>query len=170
MWPIIAIILFYFFALLQNSFFAYFNFFGAVPNFVFILFFIFTFFSKKESYLKTIFVATLAGFFLDILSVNKIGISIVFLIIIGFLIKKIQSLLKDQEDNFPLGYFIGIFLVSFILYYSLLEVFFYLTAKYIFVGINLKLLFEILYSLFFAVIGYFIGKKFAKQKCLINIK
>jgi rod shape-determining protein MreD len=163
MWPVFTIILFYFFALLQNSFFVYFNFFGAVPNFLFVLFFIYIFFSKKEDYLKTILIAILAGFFLDILSVNKIGVSVVFLIIISLIIKKIKSLLKDQEDNYPFGHFVVLFLISFILYYFSLEAFFYLTAKYVFVSIDFKLLFEILYSLFFAIIGYFVGKKFVKK-------
>ncbi len=162
LWPILTIILFYFFALLQNSFFVYLSFFGAVPNFLFIIFFLFVFFSKKDSYLKTIFYATTAGIFLDIFSINKIGVSVALLIIIGLLIKKTQSLLKDQKDAHPFTYFVIIFLISFVCYYIFLQIYLYFIAKYILIDFNFKFLFEILYSLFFAIVGYFVCKKFVK--------
>lgn len=163
-WPVLTIILFYFFALLQNSFFAYFSFFGAVPNFVFILFFLFVFFSKKKSYYEPIFWGAFAGFFLDIFSVNKIGVSVALLIIIGVLIKKIQSLLKEQEGNRNFIYFFVIFLASFLIYYLGLQTYFYYAEKYIFVNLNLKLLAEVLYNLAFGTAGYFIGKNFIKPE------
>jgi len=164
MWEVLSIIIFYFFALLQNSFFVYLDFFGAVPNFIFIIFFLFVFFSNKKSYFKTIFYAITAGIFLDILSINKIGVSVALLIIIGLLIKKMQSLLKDQKDAHPFAYFVILFCVSYIFYYLLLQIYFYFILKYILISFNFKFLFEILYSLIFAIVGYSIYKNFIIKK------
>ena len=75
MWKKIVapILLFYFFALLQTSFFVHFSLFGVVPDLVFILYFGFTFYSIKKNQLlgnarvyEMVFLAITAGFFLDI--------------------------------------------------------------------------------------------------------
>jgi len=163
--PIIAIILFYLLALLQNSFFIYFNLFGAIPNFIFVLFFIFVFFSKKNSYYSAIFYAILAGFFLDVFSSVNLGISVALLIIIGLLIKKIQSSLNEKENNYPFIYFLSLFLISILVYYlSLKACLFFLIPNIINIAIDQKLFAEIIYSLFFAIIGFLVCKKFTKQK------
>ena len=163
--PIIAIILFYLLALLQNSFFIYFNLFGAIPNFIFVLFFIFVFFSKKNSYYSAIFYAILAGFFLDVFSSVNLGISVALLIIIGLLIKKIQSSLNEKENNYPFIYFLSLFLISILVYYlSLKACLFFLIPNIINIAIDQKLFAEIIYSLFFAIIGFSVCKKFTKQK------
>jgi len=163
-WPIITIFLFYFFALLQSSFFIYFNLFGAIPNLIFTLFFILVFFSKKDSYYITIFYAILAGLFLDIFSVSQLGISIILLMIIGVLIKKMQSSLNEKPDNYPFVYFLSLFLVSFLAYCLMLKAsLYFLNPGFAVITLNYKFLAEIIYSLFFAVIGFYIGKKFIKQ-------
>jgi len=164
LWPVTTIILFYFFALLQNSFFVYFSFFGTAPNLVFILFFLLVFFSKKNSYYKTLFVAVLAGLFLDVFSVSQIGISIILLIIIGFSIVKIQSLLKEKEENYPFTYFLALFSVSFIIYYLLEKIcIYFLSPGVATIGLSLKFLAEMAYSLFFAVLGFFVYKGFISK-------
>jgi len=158
-WPAITIILFYFFALLQNSFFIYFSFFGAIPNFIFIFFFISIFFSKKDSYYKAIFFGFLAGFFLDIFSAAQIGVSIFLLLIIGLCIKKIKGLLKQNEDNYPFLQFISLFLISFVAYSLVFDIILYLLhQEYASINLNFKFLAEVIYSLFFAVIGFFVCK------------
>lgn len=162
--PIIIIPLFYFFALLQNSFFVYFNFLGSVPNFVFILYFTLIFFEKKDGYYATIFYAILAGLFLDIFSANSLGISIALLIIIGLLTKKIQSLLNEKKEDYPFGYFISLFLISFLVYDLLFKAcIYFLNPNFIALYFNFKFLAEILYSLIFAAISFFIFKKLLKQ-------
>ena len=71
MWlkSILIFFLFWLFAIAQNSFFAHFNLFGAVPDIVFILFFLLVFFESFENYYQIIFYAVVAGFFADIFSV-----------------------------------------------------------------------------------------------------
>jgi cell shape-determining protein MreD len=140
MWrkTLVIIFLFYFFTLLQNSFFPHFNLFGAIPNLVFILFFLLVFFSssteniignKKESRhplrrmsknYQVIFLAITAGIFLDFFSYTYLGPSIAIFIIIGFLLKNIQSLLKNKEDSCPFIYFLPLF-TFFLLVYDLLS-------------------------------------------------
>jgi len=157
---LLIIPLFYLFALLQNSFFIYFNFFGAVPNLVFILYFTLIFFDKKDSYYSAIFYAILAGLFLDVFSAYRLGISVVLLIIIGLLIKKTQSSLNEKNDNYPFAYFITLFLASFIIYNLLLKIsLYFLNPNFIALTLSFKFLAGIIYSLFFSAIGFYISKK-----------
>jgi len=164
-WAIITIILFYFFALLQSSFFIYFSLFGAIPNFVFILFFLLTFFCSENNYYKTIFIAILAGLTIDIFYASQIGISIVLLIIIGFLITKTQSSLKKTDDDYPFIPFFALFLTSFLAYCLLFKIcLYFINPGYTIVVFSPKLLAEILYSSFFAILAFFIYKKLSRQK------
>ena len=151
--PIISILLFYFLAILQTSFFMYFNLFGALPNLVFTLFFLLIFFNSKNQYLAAVFFGFFAGLFLDIFSIFPIGSSIILLTIVGLLVKKIQSLLKEKKEDYPFIYFIVLFAISLVIYELLLRNF----------AINLKLVLEIIYSSIFATMGFFIYKKFFKQ-------
>jgi len=155
-WPIITILLFYFFALLQSSFLIYFNLFGTVPNLIFILFFILVFFSEKDSYYRLFFCAIMAGTFLDIFSVSKFGISIILLTLIGLAVKKIQTLLKERDDNYPFAYFFSLFLGS-LLAYNLL-------SQNISINFNQRFFTEIVYSSVIAILGFFIYKKFCGLK------
>ena len=114
MWqkPLIIILVFYLFALLQNSFFSHFNFFGAVPNLVFTFFFLLLFFDKRTGWsAEIIFYALAGGFFADIFSYSYIGPSIIIFFLIVFLQKKIRSLLKNTRDPYPIGYFLPLFLI-----------------------------------------------------------
>ena len=152
---LLIIILFYLFAILQTSFFIYFTLFGSVPNLIFILFFILIFFSNKNSYYSAIFFAILAGLFLDIFSVSNLGISIIVLTAIGLIVKKILSLLKEQNEDYPFVYFFVLFLSSLIIYNLLLQNF---TIR-----LNLTFLPEIIYNSIIAILGFWICKKFCKQ-------
>lgn len=146
---LITIILFYFFAVLDNSLFAHFGLFGVVPNLVFILFYFLIFFEQKNNYYEIIFYSTIAGFFLDLFSPIYFGTSIVAMIIISLFTKKAQKLLRGgQKDNYPLAYFLPLFFISLLAYYLLLK------------GPTFSLLAETLYNLFFATIIFGIYKKF----------
>jgi asparagine N-glycosylation enzyme membrane subunit Stt3 len=161
---LVITILFYFFSLLQNSFFIYFNIYGFVPNLIFIFFFTLVFFSKKEDYYQIIFFSILAGLFLDIFSAFGIGISTVSLIVIGILIKKTLLLLKEKEEKYPLVYFTVLFIISFLAYYLFLGIYLYIFGlKYIFADLSWKFLIEIICSLIFAIIEFFIFKIFVKR-------
>jgi rod shape-determining protein MreD len=166
---LIIILLFYLFALLQNSFFAHLNLFGAVPNFIFITFFLLVFFGKKDSYYRVIFYAVLAGLFLDIFSSVYIGISMVLLIIIGAAIKKTQSLLKEKKAVYPFVYFLTLFFCSLTAYDLLLQVCIsFLFSPHIAGSFGLSFFVGIIYSFFFAIVGFFICKRFIGFKNVIQ--
>lgn len=149
-WTLIVISFFYFFAVLQNSFFIHFNLFGAVPNLIFIFFFLLVFFEQRNKSPRIVFFAITAGLLLDIFSTAYFGVSIILLIAIGLLVKKIQSLLKEAQDKYPIVYFTPLFLASLIVY-DLLR--FPFNFGFIFFA-------RILYSLFIALFGFYIFKKF----------
>jgi len=160
---LITILLFYFFALLQSSFFIYFNVFGAVPNLIFVLYFTVIFFDKKNNYYSAIFYAMLAGLFLDIFSTYKIGLSIVLLVIIGILIKKVQSSLSETKDDYSFAHFAILFFASFLIYHlSLKACLYFLNPNFIALTLNFKFLAELMYSLFFGAVGFYICKNLLK--------
>ncbi len=164
MWlkSIFIFFLFWFFAILQNSFFVHFSLFGAAPNLVFVLFFLILFFEKRNSYFQIIFCAILAGLFLDFFSYTYLGTSIVLLLIIGFLAKSVQSSLQEKRnDKFPFIYFLSLFFVSIIIYKSLLAVMinkFNLT-QFILIP-NLAIGADVVYNLLIASIAFYLYKKF----------
>jgi rod shape-determining protein MreD len=151
---IIIFFLFYLFALLQNSFFVHFNLFGAFPNLVFIFFFLLLFFDKKKSYFNVIIFSLFAGFFLDISSYSYFGESIILLLIIGVLSKKIQSQLQEKEnDKFPFVYFLSLFIFSYIVYDLVLN-------------FNLSWVFlpKIIYNVLVAGLVFYVYKKLQIKK------
>ena len=167
MWKkLLAIIfLFYLFALLQNSFFSHFNLFGAVPNLVFILFFLLIFFTGKGKNYQIICIAATAGIFLDLFSYTYLGPSIVLLIIIGFLIKNAQSLLKNREDSHPFIYFVPLLIISLLAYDLFLSLYLYfLDQNKSAITFGLGTIFYVIYNLLIASILFYIYKKFLVSK------
>jgi len=155
-----AIILFYFLAIIQNSFFVHFNFWGIFPNFILIFFVLLVFFSDKSG--EIIFYAVTAGLFLDIFHETYFGISIIILIAIGFFVKKIQLLLQETEDKYPLGHYLFLFLFSFIAYQITLILYLrFIDPIHLRMEIGLKHLFDALYNIFFASASFYIFRKFA---------
>ena len=164
MWKkaLVIIFLFYFFALLQNSFLIHYNFFGSYLNLVFILFFLLIFFSaqganaqaRPASGWEVIFFAIIAGFISDIFSYNHFGISVVLLLCLGFLLKKAQSSLNLKEDKFPFAYFAPLFFVFLGLYNATL-----MGSAHFF---NLPFFVNLLLNLLAASLGFLIFKKFFK--------
>ena len=165
---LIIILLLYFFALLQNSFFAHFNLFGAVPNLVFVFFFLLVFFEKPDKNLRVIFYAIIAGLFLDVFSCAYLGASIILLIIIGFLIKKIQSLLKEKKDKHPFVYFLSLFLISLAIYDLLMQAcLYFLSLPYLNMSFGIYFFGRMVYSLLFAIAGFHVYKKIVKKDNVI---
>jgi len=173
MWKkILSIIaLSYFFVLLQNSFFVHFNLIGAVPNLVFILFFLIIFFlgdkpsgSGLASGWNIIILAMITGFFLDIFSYTYIGPSIVILMAIGFLLKKIKILLSDREGTPSLTYYLPLFIVSLLAYDLLINIYLYfLDINKIIMIFDIKIIIYIIYNCIFATIAFFIYRRFFKS-------
>ncbi|OGZ83822.1 MAG: hypothetical protein A2599_03015 [Candidatus Staskawiczbacteria bacterium RIFOXYD1_FULL_39_28] len=143
---ITTIISFYFFAILQNSFFTQFSFFGAIPDLIFVLFFTFIFFTENKNFYEIVFYYLLAGIFAYIFSDVNFTISLILFLIIASLTKKAQEILKSrQDDNYPLIYFLPLFFVALIVYDFLLG------------AVSLA---GMIYNLTIAVIIFFIYKKF----------
>jgi hypothetical protein len=111
------------FALLQQSFLPYFNFFGGTANLVFILFFVLIFFEDNSHYKQGFFLALMAGFFLDLISPFYFGASIISLIIVYFFKNGVDHFLKEWQSHYLIFYFIAIFSTSFLLYNGLLYAF-----------------------------------------------
>jgi rod shape-determining protein MreD len=141
------IFLFYLFALLQNSFFVNFSLLGATLNLVFVFFFLLAFFVPENKNYQVIFLAILAGILLDIYSSGYLGPSIISLIVIGFLLKGAQSLLKNLNDKYPFAYFAPLFVVFFSMY------------EVITMSFDLRFVAGIVYNLLFASIGFVVFKK-----------
>ncbi|MCX6724358.1 MAG: hypothetical protein NT155_04315 [Candidatus Staskawiczbacteria bacterium] len=160
---LVVIFLFYFLALLQGSFFAQFSLFGAVPSLVFILFFLSVFFGKKDNYL-IIFLAFIAGIFLDLFSpYTYLGVSIALLLLVGFLLKKTQAMLKNRGDNNPFIYFAPLFLVYLVFYEIFLKVVLrYLDPSRSLIVFDSLFAIGIVYNLILATIGFWIFKKYGK--------
>jgi len=152
--------LFYIFALLQSSFFTHFNLFGVVPNLVFALFFSISFFEKNDNYFQVIVYAAIAGFFLDIFSFPYVGPSFAFLIIIGILLKKIQSLLKEKENNYPFAYFLPLFVIFLLIYNLSISFYLYIPDFAKIVSLfNWKIIFLLCYNSIFAALFFYIHEK-----------
>jgi len=160
---LIILLFFYLFILLQNSFLIHYGLFGLAPDLVFILFFLLIFFSSKI--LENLIYAVIAGTLLDLSWYNYLGPSIIFFIIILFLLKKTQSALNIKKDGYPFTYFLTLFLFSFIIYQIMSIVYLWLTdANNLFIIFNIKFLIEIIYNSLFASFGFWIFKKIEHVK------
>lgn len=143
-------LLFYFFAILQNSFLPHFNIFGITPNFILIFYFLLIFFEKTDKFYLGTFGAVVAGFFLDILSHSFFGISIVLLLAMMVLIKKALQLLWNRAGEYSVFYFLPLFIAYIMFYYIFLADF----------NVSWILIVAVTYNLAFALFGFYICKKF----------
>lgn len=144
--------LLYFFAILQSSFFTYFRLFGALPDLVFCLFFVFVFFSDQNSPIlgwEQVFVSVSAGFFLDAISPDIFGKNIAIMVLVAFLLKQSQKLLRNKYEH-PFYFFLPLFFLYLLVYYLLSA------------GINFKISFwtGIIYNMAVASAFFWICKKF----------
>lgn len=159
---LITTFLLYFFAVLRDSFFAHFNIFGIAPNFVFILFFVFIFFSgrgKPRFNWEDIYVAVIAGLFLDIFSYSYFGVSTILLLAIAVLVKKILHSLREKTDRYPASYFIPLFLIFNIAYDVSSGAFLYFfDPAHIAFNFNLVFFLQISCNLLFAMFAFYICK------------
>ena len=163
----IVTLLFYFFAIMQNSFLPYFKVMESVPNFIFVLFFILIFFenlpvrTNKNDRNEGLFFAILAGFFLDIISPFYFGMSIASLLVVYFFEKLVAYFLKEIQNKYLIFYFILIFSACFVLYNILL----YLLSIFLYMQFNFNFLvfIALAYNLIFASIGFYAYKNIYSQ-------
>jgi rod shape-determining protein MreD len=158
-------LLFFIFALLQISFLPYVSMADAMPNMIFVLFFILIFFSRKE---PGVFTTVMAGFFLDLLLPSYFGISIIALLMIYFFQAAADHFFRKDQHEHLVYYFIAMFSASFILYHALLYVCSVIFNFEFYVGQNVIM--GLVYNLVFAIIGFYIYIKFIKQSSENQLK
>ncbi|MBI1866140.1 MAG: hypothetical protein HY005_02545 [Candidatus Staskawiczbacteria bacterium] len=161
----VIFLLFGLLGIFQTGFFTHFNIMGASLNLIFILFYIIVFFENSKKYIQGIFSAFTAGFFLDIFSSFYFGTSFICLLIIAFILKHMLELLRKKKGEYPITYFISLFVLSFIIYNLFLAISVYLLNSHMKVSLlNWIFVIEIAYNLLFAVFGFYIYKKFKLYK------
>lgn len=160
---LLATLLFYFFAVLQNSFLVHFNIFGIVPNFILIFCFILIYFSAQgepASGWENYFYAITAGFFLDVFSHLYFGISIVSLLILAFSTKKALQILWDRRGGQSVFVFLPLF-IAFLIIYSVFSNISLLIFSPSFASFDINWTFIIFlaYNLLFALLGFYACQK-----------
>ncbi len=154
-WKFFTIVaLFFVAALVQFTFLPHMVMMGALPNLVFILFFITIFFEKPPSQVMGIVAAVVAGFLLDVFSPSYFGIQIISLLLIYFTTKTVMYFLKDQQEEYLLAYFIPIFIFSLIGYIA----FSYLISNFPHLEFAITKIFyiQLEYNVAIAFIGFYI--------------
>ncbi len=157
---IFLILLFYFFAILQVSFFVHFAILGAILNPVFILFMLVVFFLPKKIDYRIFMYAIIAGLLLDAFSYTYFGISVILLFIVGYLFKKMQITLKETGDGYSPAQFFTLFLLWFAVY-EIMQILYYK----LFDPLHVSMLFGvsffacIAYNAVVALVGFYIFKK-----------
>ncbi len=158
---LIIFLLFGLLVILQSSFLVHFRIMGANINLIFILFYLIVFFEESQKYIQGIFSAIIAGFFLDAFSSFYFGISLIYLLIVVFILKYIIYLLHQKRGAYPIVYFIPLFVLSFIIYNLLLMItIYFLSSPHIAPVVSLIFLVKIVYNLIFALFGFYIYKSF----------
>ncbi len=158
---LIIILLFYFFAILQNSFLVHFGVFGVMPNFILIFCFLLIFFEKPDKYYLGLFASVAAGFFLDVFSHFYFGISIISLLTAMFLIKKSLQFLWDRSGQYSVFYFMPLFAVYLIIYNAFLNIIlFFSNPSFANFNVNWTFIIFLVHNLAFALLGFYICKKF----------
>jgi len=161
---LVITLLFYFFAILQNSFLIHFNVFGITPNFILIFYFLLLYFSPYGGPAlgwENSFYAIIAGFFLDVFLHSYFGVSIISLLITMFLVKKALQLLWNRGDEHTLLYFIPLFAVYLVIYDAFLNIIlFFSSPSFVNFNANWTFIITLVYNMAFALLGFYICKKF----------
>ena len=103
-------------ALLQMSFVGYISIFGAVPNLLFIAFFIIIFLEKQDEYYRGFLEVITAGFLLDVVTASYFGIAITALLAVYLFKKAVFYFIRDIQDAYLILYFLPLFISSLLVY------------------------------------------------------
>jgi len=152
---------FWFLALAQSSFLAHYNIKGSVPNLIFIFFIILIFlsyFKSSDFNWQDFFYSITAGIFLDVYYFSYFGMSVVFLLIIGFSTKKLMNLLREKRERYSTVYFFMVFLISFTAYKIFASLGYYFLNSFRGAGASWLFLVELSYNATFALFGFWAYK------------
>ena len=164
----ILFLLFFIAAIMQASLLPYILIWGAMPNLIFIIFFIVIFFEdlplQESSHQSSegFFLALAAGFFLDILFPSYFGVSIIALLAIYFLKKATAHFLQQTNDTYLIFYFIIMFALGFAVYQGFVYVFSLLFHIEFLVGFYISA--QLFYNILVAFLGFYIYKIFLWQQ------
>jgi hypothetical protein len=150
------ILLAFFLTVLQIGFLPNYTFFGAVPNLVFILFFLVIFFSNERYNVFQALYSVFFGFLIEMTSgsFEFVGLFVVLLFFMGFILKKMQRSFISGYDRFPVEQFVFLFL------------FFCAIFEFMFAEFNLSRIFwlNIFCDCILSSIGFYIFKsKYGKE-------
>lgn len=151
---LVLILFFYILALIQTSFLVHFNIEGQVPNLILIALVLLIFFEKPEEKLS-FFGAGVGGFFLDIFSNVFLGTSIIALLLMTFLFKKLVKIIKGLNVLWLL-IFIFLSLVFFDLFSNLVSFFIARDITAIQVNLGKVFIIESTYNLTLGLIVFYI--------------
>ncbi len=156
-----AALIFFISSLLQASFFPYFSIMGATPSLVFTLFFLILFFEHSLGRGLGLGSAIIAGIISDMFLSSPFGVCILAFLAVYFLHALIGHFFSDSQSNYRILYFIAMFCVLFVAYYSLLQL-----AAVLFGGqgvLGMVTFINLAYSLVFATLGFYAGKTFLPE-------
>ncbi len=152
---LIFVLFFFFLALIQTSFLIHFDIYGVSLNLVLISVILVNFFEKPWQ--KTgLVIAAIGGFYLDLFSNFQIGVSLLVLVVLALLIKRILKTLKEEN----ILYFIPVFILA-IAFYGFFSVLLNSALELSFPSFScldkLKIL-GIFYNLLVGIIGFYLIK------------
>jgi len=161
-----VIIIFFFLAILQSSFFIHFSIYNAKLNLIFIAIFFFAFLSKNSTLTSinknriVLWVGVIGGLFLDVISMYQFGVFTLTLLLTAFLVEKTATSFSKYNTVSFCSVFLFAFLffkICFSIFVMVLTLIF--TKEFLFVNpFNLVLLIELLYNLIIAVLLFFLIK------------
>lgn len=150
----IFILFFYLLTLIQTSFLIHFNIMGQVPNLILIALVLLIFFEKPEENFS-FFAAFTGGFFLDIFSNVFLGTSIIALLLMTFLFKKLVKIIEGLNILWLL-IFIFLSLVFYNLFSDLVSSFISRDITAIQINLGKVFIIESTYNLILGLIVFYI--------------
>jgi len=114
----------------------------------------------KKINLQIIFYSIAAGFFTDIFFHGFFGAAIISFMAVGFLAKRLQSMLAQSGDKYPFIHFLALFSAGFCIYGFLVMLPAYLfDSSHKVVIIDVALFLELVFNTAFASIIFYFYKK-----------
>lgn len=142
-------ITFYLATVLQSSFFVHYSLCNGNVGVFFLLYFTLIFFEKEKSLKSTIIYSIVGGFIYDAMLNLYFGTSILALLLVGFLLKKAKEYLHNADKEYPLSYFVVMFIFGFLIFNAISNV----------AILNVPIIKTLICNVIFAIIFYFVYKR-----------
>ncbi len=158
---LLLLIIFFAAAIIQASFLPLFAVFGAVPNLLFIIFFLVIFFEPQQQYQTGFFAAIVAGLLSDVYG-TYFGVSVVIFLLVYFFKKAVGHFMKESSGKTVSNYML-LFVICLVLHIILFSLASLVAAAPSVIAFSTVI--AILYSALVAVVGFYIARAlfFAKE-------